>query len=214
MLLLSEIMIMLLVLMNFRLLATSRLAACIQTVALQAFLLGGVALATTRPGPALAAAALALLVVAVKGVLLPWLLRRTMRSVGVRREIEPMIGFTASVLIGAALLGLCFMITVPLQQSAAPWASLMIPGALVTILAGLFIIVSRRKALTQVIGFLTMENGVYAFGVALALEEPLLLEMGILLDVLVAVFIMGIAIHSINREFDHIDTDRLSALKE
>ena len=83
-----------------------------------------------------------------------------------------------------------------------------------TTLSGLFMIVSRRKALTQVLGYLTMENGVYVFGASLAVREPLLVELGILLDVFVGVFVMGIVIYQINREFDHIDTDRLSVLKD
>ncbi|PJB83091.1 MAG: hydrogenase, partial [Acidobacteria bacterium CG_4_9_14_3_um_filter_49_7] len=90
----------------------------------------------------------------------------------------------------------------------------LLPSALFSLMTGLLIIVSRRKALTQVIGYLTMENGVYLFGAALAIEEPLLVEMGVLLDVFVAVFIMGITIYQINSEFDHIDTDRLSELKD
>jgi len=65
----------------------------------------------------------------------------------------------------------------------------------------------------QTLGYLAMENGIYAFGLAFAVEEPLLVEMGVLLDVFVAVFVMGIAIYHISREFDHIDTDRLSALR-
>jgi len=92
-------------------------------------------------------------------------------------------------------------------------SAFLFPGALFTTLTGLMIIVSRRKALTQVVGYLVMENGVYAFGAALAVQEPLLVEMGILLDVFVAVFVMGITIYQISREFDHIDTDRLSELK-
>jgi len=87
-------------------------------------------------------------------------------------------------------------------------------AAMFTILTGLLLIVSRRKALTQVVGYLVMENGVYAFGAALAVDEPLLVELGVLLDVLVAVFVMGIAIYHISREFDHIDTDQLSALRD
>ena len=69
-------------------------------------------------------------------------------------------------------------------------------------------------ALSQVLGYLAMENGIYAFGMAFAIQEPLMVEMGVLLDVFVAVFVMGIAIHHISREFDHIDTDKLSALKD
>jgi hydrogenase-4 component E len=59
-----------------------------------------------------------------------------------------------------------------------------------------------------------MENGIYAFGMAFAIQEPLLVEMGVLLDVFVAVFVMGITIYHISRQFDHIDTDRLSALRD
>ena len=82
------------------------------------------------------------------------------------------------------------------------------------VMVGLFVIVSRTKALTQALGYLAMENGIYAFGMALALKEPVTVEMGILLDVFVAVFVMGIIIYHINREFDEISTDRLSVLKD
>jgi hydrogenase-4 component E len=93
-------------------------------------------------------------------------------------------------------------------------SAFLLPCALFTTLTGLMMIVSRKNALTQVAGYLVMENGVYAFGAALAVEEPLLVEMGVLLDVFVAVFVMGITVYQISREFDHIDTDRLSELKD
>lgn len=213
----TDILVMLLLLTNLRLLGSSRMAAYIQTVALQAIILGLIPLAVSLDRLTLELVALSLVTMAVKGLLLPWLLRRAVRETSMQREIEPFVGFTLSVVIGSALLGLCFVISAPLRASLSatePWAGLLIPGAMFTILTGLFIIVARRKALTQVLGYLTMENGVYAFGAALAVEEPLLVEMGVLLDVLVGVFVMGIAIYHINREFEHIDTDRLSALKD
>lgn len=211
---LPDIMVMLLLLTNLRLLSSSRLGACIQTVAIQAVILGALPPAISFDRLTLTVVGLSLSTVAVKGGLLPWLLRRTLREAEVRREVEPFVGFTMSVVIGMVLLGLCFVISSPLRESASVGSELLIPGAMSTILTGLFMIVSRRKALTQVLGYLTMENGVYAFGTALAVEEPLLVEMGVLLDVLVGVFVMGIAIYHINREFDHIDTDRLSVLKD
>lgn len=212
---LSDLLVMLLLFTNLRLLSSSRLAACIQTVAIQAVLLGAIALTSSVNHLTLEVIGLTLSMVAVKSLLLPWLLRRAIRGAGVSREIEPFIGFAPSVLIGAGLLGLCFMISGPLQASAPSGsAAMLIPGAMFTILTGLFIIISRRKALTQVVGYLTMENGVYVFGASLTVEEPLLVELGILLDVFVAVFVMGIVIYHINREFDHIDTDRLSVLKD
>ncbi len=203
-----------LVLTNFRLLATSRLAALIETTALQAIALSLIPLTlTARPWP-LRLLVLALVTLMVKGILLPWLLRRAIREADVQREIEPFVGYSASVLIGMALAGLSFLIARPLGEAALPGSAMLLPGALFTTLTGLMIIISRRKALTQVVGYLSMENGVYAFGAALAVKEPILVEMGVLLDVFVAVFVMGITIYQISREFDHIDTDRLSELKD
>jgi hydrogenase-4 component E len=92
-------------------------------------------------------------------------------------------------------------------------SSLVVPVAFFTITSGLFLIVSRKKALTQVLGYLVMENGIYVFGTSIAARQPLLVELGILLDVFVAVFVMGIAIFHINREFEHTDVDRLNKLK-
>jgi hydrogenase-4 component E len=210
----TEVLIFALVLTNYRLLASSRLVAMIDTMVLQALVLSVIPLTlSARPWP-LELLVLTPLTLGVKGVLLPWLLRRAMREAGVQREIEPFLGFSASVLMGILLFGLSFLITRPLQNTALQGSHFLLPGALFTTLVGLTIIVSRRKALTQVIGYLAMENGVYAFGAALAVQEPLLVEMGVLLDVLVAVFVMGITIHHISREFDHIDTDRLSELKD
>jgi len=93
-------------------------------------------------------------------------------------------------------------------------SALLVPVALSSILIGLFLIVSRKKAVNQVLGFLVLENGIFTFGVGLVRELSLLVELGVLLDVFVAVFVMGIMIFHISREFDHLDTDQLSTLKE
>jgi len=210
----TDIFILSLVLTDFRLLATSRLGAVIQTTVLQAIALSAFMLAIAdRPWPMLLIF-LSLVTLTVKGVILPWLLKRAMREAGVQREIAPMIGYSASVLIGMVLLGISFLIFIPLKASVSMESAFLLPGALFTTLTGLMMIVSRKNALTQVAGYLVMENGVYAFGAALAVEEPLLVEMGVLLDVFVAVFVMGITIYQISREFDHIDTDRLSELRD
>lgn len=211
---LLDTLLILLVLTDFRLLGSGRLAACIQTMVLQALVLGAIPLAIHASHLTLRLVAFTLATVAVKGILLPWLLRRAARESEARREVEPLIGFTTSTLIGTVMLGLCFWVVRPLTQGMPADGGLVLAVALFTILTGLLLIVSRRKALTQVLGYLVMENGVYAFGAALAVEDPWLVELGVLLDVLVAVFVMGIAIYHISREFDHIDTDRLSILKD
>ena len=88
------------------------------------------------------------------------------------------------------------------------------PVSFATVLSGLFIVMARRKALTQTIGFLTFENGIALFGTGLLLDTGLVVEFGILLDIFVLVFIMGIAVLQINHEFQHIDADRLNMLDE
>ncbi len=86
--------------------------------------------------------------------------------------------------------------------------------ALATLLLGFLILVSRRQAITQVVGYLMLENGVFIFGQSLIRDIPVAAELAILLDLLVGVFVMGIAIHHISREFDHVDTERLTALRD
>jgi hydrogenase-4 component E len=141
-------------------------------------------------------------------------LRRAGQQAGALREVQPIVGFSVSLLVGVAMLGVCFLIAAPLSLPQGRQAGLLIPAALFTILTGLFLIVARKQAVTQALGYLGMENGIAAFGLAFAVQEPLLVEMGVLLDVLAAVFVMGITIAHISREFDHIDTNRLSALKD
>ena len=209
-----DVLIILLVLTNFRLLGSSRISACIQTTALQAIILSAFPIALHTDALGFHLILLSGATIVVKAIVLPWLLRKTLRDINISREVEPLMGYTASIIIGAALLGLCLLISEPLQSTHILGGRMLIPGALFTILSGLFLIISRRKALTQVIGYLVLENGIYAFGAALAVEEPLVVEMGVLLDVFVAVFVMGITIHHISRDFDHIDTDRLSLLKD
>lgn len=208
-----DIFILALVLTDFRLLASSRLGAIIQTTVFQAVSLSACMLLMAVRPISIYIIVLSIVTFTVKGIILPWLLRRAMREADVQREVRPIIGYSASVLIGVVLLGLSFIIFMPMKETVSGSAFLM-PGALFTTLTGLMMIISRKNALTQVAGYLVMENGIYAFGVILAVEEPLLIEMGVLLDVFVAVFVMGITVYQISREFDHIDTDRLSELKD
>ena len=165
----------------------------------------------TLPVRALVLAALS---IAIKGVLLPRLLERALRRANVRREVQPFIGFNTSLLAGIACLGISFWLASRLPQPDPDGSMLPVMAAFFTMFSGLFVIISRRQALTQVLGYLVMENGIYVFGVALALDTPALVEFGVLLDVFVAVFVMGIMIFQISRTFEHIEVDKLSALKD
>ena len=210
----TDMISVLVILLNLRLLGTSRLGACIQTVALQAVLLGVTAMLQHTADLSLELVLIVGVSVAIKAALLPWMLHRSLRQCETHREVEPFVGFSLSGLVGLGLLAVCLHMADRLIDAMAPSQVLLIGTSLFTIVTGLFVIVSRKKAVTQVLGYLVMENGIWAFGSAFAVQEPLLVEMGVLLDVLVGVFVMGITIHHISREFDHIDTDQLSALRD
>jgi hydrogenase-4 component E len=132
----------------------------------------------------------------------------------VRQEVDPLLGYAPSLTLGALLAGVSFLVAsrLPLPTEIA---SPTIPaGALTTLLFGLLILVARTQAVTQVVGYLVMENGIFLFGMLLTRQMPLLVEMGILLDIFVGVFVMGIVVYQIQREFDHMDTHNLAALKD
>jgi hydrogenase-4 component E len=206
---LVSILSVLLILLNFRLLGTSRLGAGIQTAALQAIVLG---VLPVLANPSISAQLILVLVVAtvLKAGVLPRLIRRSAREASVQREVDPILGFTTSLLIGVGILALCISIASRLHMPPQAKSGLLVPVALFTVFCGLFLIIFRRKAVTQVLGYLVMENGIFLFGMAFAVHEAFLVEMGVLLDVFAAVFVMGIAIYHISREFDHVDTDRMS----
>jgi hydrogenase-4 component E len=210
----SSVILILVILANLLLLGTGRLRSCIRVVAAQGVLIGLLPLLVSVDGFSLRLTLVAAVSVALKGFVFPRLLLRSMRSANVRHEVDPVIGYTASILTGVVLTGASFWMASRLRLPIVPVSSLVLPVALTTILCGFLLIVSRRQALSQVVGYLVLENGIYIFGTALAHEEPLLVEMGILLDVFVAVLVMGVAVFHISREFDHIDVDQLSRLKD
>jgi hydrogenase-4 component E len=211
---LTDPMLVFVVLLNLMLLGSSRLGACVRISALQGMALGILPLLVATHGISVRLLLFALVFFVLKGIVFPRLLLRAIRSADVRHEVEPMVGYPASVLLGVVLLALSFWLTSRIDLPRPAASPLVLPLALATILIGLFLIVSRRMALLQVVGYLVLENGIFIFGVALAQEQPLLVEMGILLDVFVAVFVMGIALFHISREFDHIDVEQLSALRD
>jgi hydrogenase-4 component E len=168
--------------------------------------------ATAPPG--VHAVAIAIGTIALKVILIPWILTRVIRTGEIHREIEPFLGFTASVLFGALIVVASFGLAHQLSLPEQPATDLILPVGLSTVFVGLLMMVSRLQAITQVIGYLVIENGVFTFGLLLFEKMPVLVELGILLDLFVAVFIMGIVVYHIRREFDHMDTHLLDALKE
>ena len=209
----TNLILVLVVLTNLKLLASSRLGASIRVVAAQGMVLGLLPVLAHVHELSLHFAAMALGTIALKGVVFPWLLFRALREAEVTREVEPYVGYISSILVGLMALAASFWLGGRLPVTTTGVSSLLVPSALFSILAGLFLIVARKRAVNQVLGFLVLENGIYTFGVGVVAETPFLVELGVLLDAFVAVFVMGIAVYHINREFDHIEVNRLDRLK-
>jgi len=197
---LASLLLLLAVMTNFVVLGTSRLVTCIQAVAVQGAILSLLPLAID-PRLTVHVIALTIGTFAVKAVAMPRLLRWAIREVSARRDIEPLIGYVPSLLAGALAFALAFAIAARLPLPGTE-LELLVPVALTGVITGLLVLTTRRKAVTQVIGYLMLENGTFVFGLALAGRVPLLVEAGVLLDVFAGVFVMGIVIFHINREFD------------
>jgi hydrogenase-4 component E len=213
----TDLLLLVIIVLDLFIVSTSRILTCIQGSAIQGLALGLLPLSFYAQDPhangvhVLFISAGTLL---LKAVIIPYLLSRTVRVANVRREVEPFVSLHFSVLIAAALVGMSFWLSSSLTLPRPAASVLIVPAALSTLLIGFLVLVSRHKAITQVVGYLMIENGVFIFGQTLTQEVPFVVELGILLDVLVGVFVMGIAIYTISRTFDDIDTDLLASLKD
>ncbi len=208
----TNLLLLTVILINFFSLGSARLVACIRAVALQGALLALLPVAVH--GLSGHSVMLGLGAFCFKGVFIPWLLLRAIREVRIRREMEPYIGFVATLILGALTTAGAFIFSDFLPLAAEHHGGLFVPTALATMFSGFLLLITRRKALTQVLGYLILENGIFIFAVLLSEAMPLTVEAGILLDLLVGIFVMGIVINQISREFSTINTERLTALKE
>jgi hydrogenase-4 component E len=119
-----------------------------------------------------------------------------------RSEVKPVIGLGASIICGALLVAGAFWVALSLKLPGKTVSDLGLPCSLATVLLGFMIMVTRTRAVTQVLGYMVIENGIFLFALSLFDAMPTLIEMGILLDIFVAVFIMAIVLNHINEEFE------------
>jgi hydrogenase-4 component E len=160
----------------------------------------------------------ALLMLLLKGLLLPIVLERLVAKVGIRHSIHPVINVPLSVLISGGLTLLGYVVAESFYHAeetstAATLGHNMLPIAISLFLIGFFMIVNRRNGLTQVLGLLSMENGLFLAAVSLTYGVPLVVELGIFFDVLVGVMVLGILMYRIGETFDSMDVSRLRKLR-
>jgi hydrogenase-4 component E len=191
-------------------LGNNRLRTTIQLFALQSFILCSVPL-LVHPG--VHAVILSIGTFILKVVLMPTLFFWAIRHVSIRRESQPLISYGKTLLLGGFLIGVAFLISSKLDLPDKGTSILLVPCAFSVIMIGFLLLVSRFKAIMQIIGYLVMENGIFLFAQLLLEKTPLLVEMGILLDIFVGVLVMGIVVNHISQEFDSASTVNLINLR-
>ncbi len=205
-------MLILAVVMNFLAIGTASLRACIRAAAIQGLLVSVFALLFT--GVTVRLALLVLVAAIIKAAVIPSMLFRALREVHIRHEVEPYLGFVPSLLLCAVGTGLAMVFADNLPLASEHHELLVVPAALSTMFAGFLLLTTRRKAISQVTGYLMLENGIFVFAQLLHEAMPFLVEVGVLLDLIVGIFVMGIVINHIQREFSSLDTERLTVLKD
>lgn len=150
----------------------------------------------------------------LKVLLLPWLLHRLIRKLNVRWDVETLINIPTTMLFGISLVIFSFNLAAPISQLAEGVTRSLIGIALASVLLSLLMMLTRRKAVTQVVAFLALENGLFFAATSATQGMPLVVELGIALDVLVATFIFGIFFFQIRETFDSLDIAHMEKLKD
>ena len=153
------------------------------------------------------------LTIALKTILIPWFLMRVIDRIGIHREIEGFLNVPASLLACAGLTVVGYQVSSAFPEGGRGVSHHLIGVALSLLLIGLFLMVSRKKAITQILALLTVENAVFLVAIGVTSGMPLVVEFGISFDVILAVLILGILVHRIVDRFESMDVSRLSTLK-
>jgi hydrogenase-4 component E len=203
-----------LLLLAFAMLSQRRILSLINLYAAQGFVLclaTGLVAALTGQGHLYWSAALTL---ALKVLLLPWILHRLIRRLNVKWDVETLFNIPTTMLVGIVLVILAFNVAAPISELAGTVTRSTLGIALASVLLSFLMMITRSKAVAQVVGFLSMENGLFFAATAAVYGMPMVVELGIALDVLVAALIVGVFMFQIRERFDSVDTRHLEKLKE
>lgn len=188
---------MLLLLMSFGIVAQRRLAPCVSLYAMQSFVLALTAIIVADASSVHHLYVAAALNLVIKALLIPRILHRVVERVNVKREVEPLVNIPSSLLICGGLVILSLYLAQPIKQIGPLLTNDSLALGLAIVLMGCFLMVSRRKVVTQIVGFLTVENGLFLIATAVTYGMPLIVELGVFFDILVAALIFGVLLHRI-----------------
>ncbi len=154
------------------------------------------------------------LTLALKVILLPWLLHRLIRQLDVKWDVEGLINIPTTMLVGIVLVVFAFNLALPISQLASTVTRSTLGIAMASVMLSFLMMITRRKAIPQVVGFLSMENGLFFAATSATYGMPMVVELGIALDVLVGMIILGVFFFQIRETFDSLDLKHLEKLKE
>jgi hydrogenase-4 component E len=206
-----QLLIALILVSTFMILGSTRLYSCVRAFGIQSLLLacvaGVVAYSTGKDEIYI----IAILTLLFKSIIIPYFLLYLIREIKVKREIDLYVKISPSLIIGGVLVVISYYLIRSINV-ISELSSFALSASMSLVSIGLFIMISRKKAIMQMLGILIMENGLFLGAISLTNGMPLLVELGIFFDVLIAVLIMGILIFRINKTFESIDTDMLKNL--
>ena len=194
-------------------LGSSRLPALIKVIAFQGLV---VSVVPFFMGHELSAGGVVFTVATllIRGIGIPLCIYLVIKKVAIHREVEPIVGYHASLLAGLVLIVAATYVGARFDVPRAGGHALLLPTAITLLVAGMFLLMARRNAIAMVLGYIMMENGIYLVGTSFSVRAHHIVEFGILLDVLAGVMIMAIILQNIKQAFDDVDTALLRSLKE
>ncbi len=204
----------LLLLLSFAMLSQRRVVTLVNLLALQGGLLASATLLLAWRTGQHHLYLSALLTLALKVVFLPWLLHRLIRRLDVYWDTEPLLNISGTMLIGLLVVVFAFGLAQPITQLASTTLRSAIGIAISVVLLAFLMMITRRKAMSQVVGFLSMENGLFFGAMSATYGMPMVVELGVALDVLVAMLVLGVFFFQIREQFDSLDLHHLESLKE
>jgi hydrogenase-4 component E len=201
-------------LLSFAMISQRRIASLINLFALQGAALVAASVLLGYAGDNQDLYVSAGLTLALKVLLIPWLLYRVIRRLNVRWDVEPLINVPTLMIVGIALVIFSFSLALPVSRLSPSIAGGSMGIALACVLLSFLMMITRSRAVPQVIGFLSMENGLIFAATAATNGMPMIVEFGIALDVLVGILILGVFMFQIREQFDSLDIHHLEKLKE
>jgi len=211
---LIDIFAVLMLLLSLLAMATTRIGQLLSAFALQSFALAALAFVVAVSTGHSELYIMVIITFAVKVVVIPWFMRYTVDHIHIGRDVDSSLGIPSSLLLSAALITVAYFITEPLMENVDTITRDCLAISLSIVFIGLFMMTTHRKAMTQAVGLLMMENGLFLGVISISYGMPLIIELGVFFDILMAAVIIGVFAFRISRTFASSDTANMRGLKD